>query len=75
MKPCREYFGATITKLRVHLIDESGAVTIEWVVLTAALVALAAGIGEILLSEGEGSVIETFRNLIRDALEVSPPSS
>lgn len=74
MKTCREYVGAMITKLRSHYDDDSGAVTIEWVVLAAALVALAVGISEILLSEDEGGVLETFRNLINDAVEGPPPS-
>lgn len=75
MKPYREYVRAMISKLRSHWSDTSGAVTIEWVVLAAALVALAVGVREIILSEDAGGVLGTFRDLISDALGPAPPSS
>jgi len=46
--------------------DESGAVTVDWVVLTAALVALAVGIG-IFITDGLNDTAQTIASNIGDA--------
>ncbi|GHG93835.1 hypothetical protein [Pseudodonghicola xiamenensis] len=44
--------------------DESGAVTVEWVVLTSAVVALAAGVGSLLVGDGDGTVLQALHTLL-----------
>ena len=47
--------------------DESGAVTVDWVVLTAAVVALAVGVA-VLLGGEEGGIISTLQTTISNAI-------
>lgn len=47
--------------------DENGAVTVDWVVLTAAVVVLAAGVAGV-IALGDGSPIETLQKKIADAI-------
>lgn len=49
--------------------DEAGAVTVEWVVLTSAVVALAAGISGVLIGEGDSTVVNVLKDLLANALE------
>jgi len=54
-------------KLRCR--DESGAVTVEWVVLTSAVVALAAGVGSLLVGDGDGTVLQAIRTLLNSVMD------
>lgn len=47
--------------------DDNGAVTVDWVVLTAAVVVLAAGVAGV-IALGDGSPIETLQKKIADAI-------
>lgn len=58
----------SIIKKIVHCDD--GAVTVDWVVLTAAVVVLAGAIAAV-LGAGEGGVIDTLKTNITNA--ISPP--
>lgn len=58
----------SIIKKIVHCDD--GAVTVDWVVLTAAVVVLAGAIAAV-LGTGEGGVIDTLKTNITNA--ISPP--
>ena len=48
--------------------QESGAVTVDWVVLTAAVVALAAGIGTVLVDTSATGITGTLKKKITDTI-------
>jgi hypothetical protein len=49
--------------------DECGAVTVEWVVLTSAVVALAAGVGSLLVGDGDDTVLQAIRTLLNSVMD------
>lgn len=51
--------------------DENGAVTVDWVVLTAAVVVLAAGVAGIIVANGDGSPLKTLQTKITDAISAT----
>lgn len=51
-------------KIKVFANSERGAVTVDWVVLTAAVVALAAGVATVLLEGDSGGIMTTLKNKI-----------
>lgn len=51
------------------LRDESGAITVDWVVLTAAVVMLASSVGTILNSGGESSISGRLQQIISNAVD------
>ena len=50
--------------------NEEGAVTVDWVVLTAAVVVLAAGVGTLLT--GENGIYDTLKTTIENT--INPPA-
>lgn len=63
----------TFRHLRTYLTqvvrDQGGAVTIEWVVLTSAVVILAAGIGGFLVGDGENSLYDDLQDILSRTLD------
>lgn len=51
-------------KVKVFAKSERGAVTVDWVVLTAAVVALAAGVATVLLEGDDGGIMATLKSKI-----------
>lgn len=48
--------------------DENGAVTVDWVVLTAAVVVLAAGVAALIGGTTDGSPLDTLKTKITTAI-------
>lgn len=55
-------------KIKVFANSERGAVTVDWVVLTAAVVALAAGVATVLLEDSSGGIMTTLKDKITDTI-------
>lgn len=55
-------------RLKRFSTSEQGAVTVDWVVLTAAVVALAAGVAGVLLSDGSTGIAETLKTKISSTI-------
>lgn len=55
--------------VRRFIRQETGAVTVDWIVLTAAVVALASAVGVVLNGGGEDSIASKLRNIIVDAVD------
>lgn len=58
-----------IKAIKLHCEGESGAVTVEWVVLTSAVVALAAGVGSLLVGDGNDTVLQALHTLLTSAMD------
>ncbi|NGM45983.1 DUF4244 domain-containing protein [Rhodobacter sp. SGA-6-6] len=56
-------------KVRRFIRQETGAVTVDWIVLTAAVVALASSVAVVLNGGGEDSIASKLRNIITDAVD------
>lgn len=57
-----------IEKVKRFSTSEQGAVTVDWVVLTAAVVALAAGVAGVLLSDGSDGIAQTLKTKIASTI-------
>ena len=57
-----------IKNFRGFFKSETGAVTVDWVVLTAAVVALAAGVATVLLDTKDGGIMTTLKEKITDTV-------
>jgi Flp pilus assembly pilin Flp len=56
-------------RLKRFSTAEQGAVTVDWVVLTAAVVALAAGIAAVLLAPGDAGIATILKGKITSAID------
>lgn len=57
-----------IKKFKGFFKSETGAVTVDWVVLTAAVVALAAGVATVLLDTTGGGIAATLKSKITSTI-------
>lgn len=56
-------------RIRRFLRDQTGAVTVDWIVLTAAVVALASSVGVVLNGGGGDSIASQLRDIIVNAVD------
>lgn len=75
MLGCVKGANSTISLIKDFGTDETGAVTVEWVVLTAAVVVLATGVGSELLSTGEHGILGYVRNILDEAVSATGASA
>ncbi|MEZ5686522.1 MAG: hypothetical protein R3D78_11805 [Paracoccaceae bacterium] len=61
----------TLNKLRNCFTDESGAVTVDWVVLTAAIVSLGFLVGGVIWSEADNAALDVARFLSSQSVTTS----
>lgn len=58
-----------MNRISRFLRDQAGAVTVDWIVLTAAVVALASSVGVVLNGGGEDSIASKLREIIVNAVD------
>ena len=66
---------AFLNKVKGYRKSEDGAVTVDWVVLTAAVVALAAGVGLVIGNSSSGGIITSLKNTITTAITATPKAN